>query len=78
MSTYTFQHRETGDVAEITIPMAELDQYKDAHPELELIVLSSTKIVSGVMGTRHMDSNFKDLLSNIKRHSGRNNTINIR
>jgi hypothetical protein len=78
MATYTFQHRETGDVTEISMPMVALDQYKVEHPELELIILSSTKIVSGVMGTRHMDSNFKDLLSNIKRHSGRTNTINTR
>lgn len=77
MSTYTFKHRDTGDITEVSIPMSELDTYKAEHPEVELIILSTTKIVTGVMGTRHMDTNFKDLLSNIKRHSGRKNSIYI-
>lgn len=78
MPTYSFKNKETGDIAEVKLPMAELDKFKANHPEVELVIVSSTDIVSGVAGTRKMDDNFKDLLKNIKKHSGRKNTIDTR
>ena len=78
MPTYSFKNRETGDIAEVKLLMAELEPFKTSHPEVELVIISSTEIVSGVAGTRKMDTNFKDLLKNIKAHSGKKNTIDVR
>lgn len=75
MPTYSFKNRETGDIAEVKLSIVDLDKFKENHPEVELVIVSSTDIVSGVAGTRKMDDNFKDLLKNIKKHSGRKNTI---
>lgn len=76
MPTYTFRNTLSQAVLEIKLPMAELDGYKAAHHELE-IMIGTLDIVSGVAGTRRMDDNYRDLLKNIKKHSGRKNTINV-
>jgi hypothetical protein len=79
MPTYSFKNKETGDIADVKMPMAELDAFKARHPEVEQVIVSSTpEIVSGVDGTRKWDTNFRELMTNIKKHAGRKNTINIR
>lgn len=76
MPTYTFRNTLSKAVFEVKLSIADLDEYKTTHPELEIII-GTLDIVSGVAGTRRMDDNYRDLLKNIKKHSGRKNTINV-
>ena len=35
MPSYDFKNKETGEIIELKMSMAELDKYKDEHPEME-------------------------------------------
>lgn len=69
MPIYQFQHRDTGDVIDVPMPMADRDAYAAAHPELERLYTQMPAIVSGVDGLRRCDEGFKDILRRIKRHN---------
>ena len=75
MPTYLFKHRQTGEVTEVALPIAEREAYADSHPELERI-FAMPMIVSGVDGQRRCDEGFKDLLRRMKKHNI-GSTINI-
>ena len=34
MPTYTFKHKETGEITEVVMKIAELDPYRDANPHI--------------------------------------------
>jgi hypothetical protein len=65
MPTYEFRNKKTGKVFEEMMTMAEFDIFKKDNPHLEPVP-HAPKIVSGVMGARRSDDNFKDVLRNIK------------
>ena len=67
MPTYNFRDKETGEVSEEIMKMADREPYLKTNPNLEQI-LEMPRIVSGVAGARHSDDNFKDVLRNIKHH----------
>ena len=35
MPTYVFKHKETGEITEVTLPISQLDQYKEDHPDAD-------------------------------------------
>lgn len=38
MPTYTFKHKETGDITERILKMSEYDSFKEKYPELETVI----------------------------------------
>ena len=65
MPTYRFR-RKNGKEFDIVMMIAEIDEYREKHPNLELCLPSTLNIVSGV-GTLDgkTDSGWKDVLGKI-------------
>ena len=79
MPTYNFRNKLTGEETEITMKIAELDNYKEENPELEQYLTGAPRIVSGVGGVlSRTDDGWNDQLKRIKAGAGRNNTINTK
>lgn len=72
MPTYTFKNTDTEEQFDVVMRISELDQYKADNPHLTQL-LSPATMVSGV--NLKPDNGFRDLLKNIKKGSGRGNTI---
>ena len=76
MPTYTMINKETGEEQNMVLSFAERDELlaKGNHTQK----LTAAKIVSGVGGTARLTSDgWKDKLREIKKGSGKDNTINI-
>ena len=76
MPTYTMINKETGKEQDMILSFAERDELlaKGKHTQK----LNTPKIVSGVGGTARLTSDgWKDKLREIKKGSGKDNTINI-
>ena len=76
MPTYTMINKETGEERDMVLSFAERDELlaKGNHTQK----LTAAKIVSGVGGTARLTSDgWKDKLREIKKGSGKDNTINI-
>lgn len=79
MPTYNFRNIETGEETEVIMRIAELDNYKANHPELQQILKSPPKIVSDIGGVlSKTDGGWNDTLKRIKAGAGRNNTIHTK
>lgn len=77
MPTYDLRNKETGEVKEMILSISKKEEMV-ASGEWEQVHLASTTIVSDVGGLlSKADDGFKDLLKNIKKHSGRRNTIKV-
>jgi hypothetical protein len=63
MPTYNFRNRETGEESEAFMSISALEKYKKDHPELDVIIGTST-IVSG--NNMKPDQGFRDVLKEIK------------
>lgn len=75
MPTYDIRNTSTGEEKEIIVSYSKMREMVESG-EWEQIHKSPVTLVTHVGGTlRHTDDNFKDLLKNIKKHSGRGNTI---
>jgi|TARA_B110000908_G_scaffold100026_1_gene118063 hypothetical protein len=76
MPTYTMINKETGQEQDMILSLSERDiLIADGNHTQKLSV---PKIVSGVGGTARLTSDgWKDTLREIKKGSGRDNTINI-
>ena len=66
MPTYTFKNKETGELTEIVMKIAELDPYRSANPHLESVFGAPmfgdpTKLSA----SRKYDSGFKEVLQRI-------------
>lgn len=66
MPTYNFRNKETGEVTEEFMKIAEYDDFLESHPELERYYASSDSldIISG--HAQKPDDNFRDILRRIK------------
>ena len=65
MPTYRFR-RKNGKEFEIVMMIAELDEYREKHPNLELCLPSTLNIVSGVGSVDgKTSSGWKDVLGKI-------------
>ena len=66
MPTYTFKNKETGEITEVVMKIAELDLYREANPHLETVIGAPmfgdpTKLSA----SRKYDSGFKEVLQRI-------------
>lgn len=66
MPTYTFRHKETGDITEHIMKMSELDAFKEAHPELERYMADTPGFADPVrLGRIKIDNGFREVLGRI-------------
>jgi len=65
MPTYNFRNKETGEVTEVVMKIAELDNYRAANPHLETIIGSPMICDPVRVGARKMDTGFKEVLQRI-------------
>lgn len=76
MPVYNFKNKETGEITEVTLRISELDQYKADNPLLESVILSAPNLTSGYKSARQLaGSEWNNHLNNIKKSSGKGNTI---
>ena len=50
MPNYTFENKETGEIHEETMRIAELDDFKRDNPHLQQIITKAPSVVSSVGG----------------------------
>ena len=76
MPIYNFRNKQTGEITEVSLRISELDKYKEDNPDLESVILSAPSLTSGHKSARQLaGSEWNNMLSNIKKKSGRGNTI---
>lgn len=64
MPTYEFRNKETGEVTEHIMRIAELDAFKEANPQLERFI-SQAPAFAGDHITIKKDTGFKEVLQRI-------------
>jgi hypothetical protein len=80
MPQYDFKNKETGEVTEVLLRISEYDQWIVDNPEWVRYFPASSapKIVSGVKSTMRLaGSDWNEHLKNIKKGSGKDNTIKV-
>ena len=67
MPTYEFRNKETGEVTEHIMRIAELDAFKEANPHLERTITQAPALgdPTKLSSTRKYDSGFKEVLQKI-------------
>lgn len=76
MPTYTMINNKTGEETDMILSFAEREELLEAGEYTQK--LSTGKLVTSVKGTLSMTSDgWKDHLKQIKKTSGKGNTINI-
>lgn len=75
MPTYNFKHNDTGEVSEHTMSISQLDEFKTANPDLQQVHLSAPPLQRD-SGRQKPDEGFREVLSGIKKASGRGANIN--
>ena len=76
MPQYTMRDIKTKEELEVTCTWTEMQELLNENPNL-VQKLSTPKIISGRSGGMKVPDGFTDLKKNIKKHSGRGNTIKI-
>ena len=64
MPYYDFEDTETGEVFELSLKIAEKEDFLKANPNLKQVI-SAPMIVGGVDGLRKPDEGFQEVLSKI-------------
>lgn len=75
MPTYIFKHKETGEITEVTLPISQLDQYKEDHPELESQITAPQIITNAKSTLSKAGKDWENHLDRMKKGSGKGNTI---
>jgi hypothetical protein len=74
MPTYTFENTNTNDLVEVTMKIAELDQFKLDNPHLSQRIVRPPSLGDAHrLGLKKPDDGFRDVLRNVKHHHKRNN-----
>ena len=77
MPTYVFRNKETEEIEEHQMRVAELDDFKANNPHL-VIQLQAMNMVSDTKSTlTRAGSEWQDHLKRMKKGSGRGNTIKV-
>lgn len=75
MPTYSMKNKQTGEVKEMVLSLAEREELLSQGEWIQL--LSTPKTVTNVKGAlRVAGDGWKDVLSKVKSGSGKDNTIN--
>lgn len=76
MPTYTLRDNKKDETFDVLCSWNQLQTMLKENPDLEKMV-SAPQIVSSVSGSLKVPTGFKDLQKQIKKGSGRGNTINV-
>ena len=66
MPTYTFSNTDTNEDLNITMTIAEFEQYKKDHPHMKQKIAAPAFGDSVRLGIRRPDDNFNDVLKKAK------------
>jgi hypothetical protein len=75
MANYTFLNKDTNEESILSMPISELDSYKEANPNMQQLLVSMTLADPTRLGIRKPDSGFRDVLKKVKR-AHRGSTVN--
>lgn len=76
MANYTFYNTTTDEEFDISMPMSELDPYKENNPHLKQVIRSVNIADPTRLGMKKPDSGFRDVLKKIKKAHPRGKGIN--
>ena len=76
MPTYTLRDNKKDETFDVLCSWNQLQTMLKENPDLEKM-LSAPQIVPSVTGSLKVPTGFKDLQKQIKKGSGRGNTINV-
>ena len=76
MANYTFYNKTTKKEIIVSMPMSELDSYKELNPHLEQLITVPNIADPTRLGLHKPDSGFRDVLKRIKKASGKRSSIN--
>jgi hypothetical protein len=71
MPTYSFRNKDTGEIFDKLLKIAERDEYLTQNPHLESIITSAPAF-AGDHITLKKDTGFKEVLQKIKERNPRN------
>jgi len=77
MPTYVFRNIETEEIEEHNMKIAELDQFKEDNPQLKIQLQGMNMISDTKSVLTRAGGDWQDHLKNIKKGSGRGNTIKV-
>lgn len=66
MANYTFLNKETNEEFDISMPISELDSYKEANPHVQQLLTGMRLGDPTRLGLRKPDAGFRDVLKKIK------------
>jgi hypothetical protein len=76
MANYTFYNEKTKKEFDISMPISELDSYKENNPHLKQLIVSAPRIVDPTrLGLKKPDAGFRDVLKKVKK-AHRGSTVN--
>lgn len=75
MPTYTFKNKETGETIEKVLRISELSKWKEENPDWESVLGAPAFATGSMSNQRKAGSEWNDLLTKVKKGSGRGNTI---
>lgn len=76
MANYTFYNTKTKKEFDISMPISELDTYKENNPHLQQRIVSAPQLIDPTrLGLRKPDSGFRDVLKKVKK-AHRGSTVN--
>jgi len=77
MATYVFRNKDTDEIEEHTMKIADLTEFKENNPHLKIQLQPLNPISDHKSTQTRAGSEWQDLLKNIKKGSGRGNTIKV-
>ena len=74
MPNYTFKNTNTNETFDVSMRIAELDQYKLDNPHLSQLIVRAPSIGDAHrMGLIKPDDGFRDVLRNVQHHHKKDN-----
>ena len=74
MPSYTFKNMNTGEIVELSMKIAERDQFVLDNPHLQQQIVGAPMIGDPTrLGLRKPDDGFRDVLKNVQHHHKKDN-----
>ena len=74
MPTYTFENTKTKEFIEVSMKIADLDQYKLDNPHMQQRIVRPPSIGDAHrLGLKKPDDGFRDVLRNVQHHHKKDN-----
>lgn len=77
MPTYVFRNKDTDEIVEHQMSVADLDQFKEDNPHLKIQLQPLNPISDHKSTMTRAGSEWQDKLKQIKKNAGRGSTIKV-